>query len=336
MKGKMIADWSKVDLSTPEGQKQFLEAVQYFIDRPRLATEEIRARIAEFTTPGDFPADAVEAIARFHQVDDPDTGWMEVFDVIDFTGTRKNSFDLIDVSSGLTFRGVKPGEKAEVYKVSGEKVTVDFDLYGGALGWSRLWFDDEEHWKIEDVAKEFRARWYANKAQAHYDLISASRPDSDVSWQGDVDDDKAVRDAETVNYACADILSEMQGLGFDVNANSTFVVVSPVQLLARLRNALRITLLGSASSGVTGEQSEVNFNVRLVVTTRLKNQALDQAETGQYFVGLPGRKIKSGNRMDLTILSEQDILAYAETVAGWGRYGAVVGESKQLRRCATS
>jgi hypothetical protein len=336
MKGKMIADWSKVDLNTPEGQKQFLEAVQYFIDRPLLATEEIRARIAEFTTPGDFPTDAVEAIARFHQVDDPDTGWMEVFDVIDFTGTRKNSFDLIDVSSGLTFRAVKPGEKAEVYKVSGEKVTVDFDLYGGALGWSRLWFDDEEHWKIEDVAKEFRARWYANKAQAHYDLISASRPDSDVSWQGGVDDDKAVRDAETVNYACASILSEMQGLGFDVNANSTFVVVSPVQLLARLRNALRITLLGSASSGVTGEQSEVNFNVRLVVTTRLKDQALEQAETSQYFVGLPGRKIKSGNRMDLTILSEQDILAYAETVAGWGRYGAVVGESNQLRRCATS
>ena len=336
MKGKMIADWSKVDLNTPEGQKQFLEAVQYFIDRPRSATEEIRARIAEFTTPGDFPTDAVEAIARFHQVDDPDTGWMEVFDVIDFTGTRKNSFDLIDVSSGLTFRAVKPGEKAEVYKVSGEKVTVDFDLFGGALGWSRLWFDDEEYWKIEDVAKEFRARWYANKAQAHYDLISAARADSDVSWQGGVDDDKAVRDAETVNYACASILSEMQGLGFDVNANSTFVVVSPVQLLARLRNALRITLLGSVSSGVTGEQSEVNFNVRLVVTTRLKNQALEQAEISQYFVGLPGRKIKSGNRMDLTILSEQDILAYAETVAGWGRYGAVVGESNQLRRCATS
>ena len=73
------------------------------------------------------------------------------------SSTRKNSFDLLDVSSGLSFRAIKPREKAEVYKVSGEKVAVDFDLYGGALGWSKLWFDDEEYWKIEDVAKEFRA-----------------------------------------------------------------------------------------------------------------------------------------------------------------------------------
>jgi len=74
----------------------------------------------------------------------------------------------------------------------------------------------------------------------------------------------------------------------------------------------------------------------LAVTTRLKNQALSAAETAQYFVVLPGRKLKSGNRMELTVLSETDILAYAETVAGWGRYGAVVGEDEQLRRCATS
>lgn len=335
MKGKMIADWKKAELTSPEGQRQFLEAVQYFMDRPRVAGQEIRARVQEFTTPGDFPTDAVEAIARYHQVDDPDTGWQEVFDVIDFTGTRKNSFDLLDVASGLSFRAVKPGEKAEVYKVAGEKVTVDFDLFGGALGWSKLWFDDEEYWKIEDVAREFRAKWFANQAQAHYDLLSAARPDSDLAWQGETEDLKETRDAETINAACAAILADMQGKGFDVNANSTFVIVTPVQLLARLRNALRLTLLGNVSGGI-GEGSSVNFNVRLVVTTRLKNQDLTVAETSQYLVALPGRKIKSGNRMDLTVLSETDVLAYAETTAGWGRYGAIVGEDDQLRRCATS
>jgi len=332
MKGKMISDWRKVNFGDPEGAAQFIDAVQHFMSRPDLAAGEIRARIAEFTAPGDFPQNAVEAISRYHQVDDPDVGWMDIYDVIDFTDTKKNGFDVVDVSSGLSFRAVKPGEKAHVYKVSGEKVTVDFDLFGGALGWSKLWFDDEEYWKIEDVAKEFRARWYANKAQAHYDLISAARADSDVSWQGDSGDEKAVRDAATINYACAAILADMEGLGFDVSANSTFVVVCPVQLMARVRNALRVTMAG----GVGGEGSEINFNVKLAVTTRLKDKALALAETSQYFVALPGRKIKSGNRMELTILSDQDVLAYAETVAGWGRYGAIVGEDKQLRRCATS
>jgi len=329
MRGKMIADWNRVDLKSPEGARQFLEAVQFYMDCPRRAASALRAKVQEFTTGADFPATAVEAIARFHQVDEPDLGWEQVFDVVDFTGTAKNGFDLVDVSSGLSFRAIAPGEKAEVYKVSGDKVTVNFDLYGGALGWSKLWFDDQEYWKIEDAAKEFRAKWYADKAQAHYDLISRSRADSDVSWQGESSDPKAVRDAETINYACAAILDELQGKGFDVNANSRFVVVAPVQLMARVRNALNTTLITSGSA-------ELNFNVGLAVTTRLKDQALSAAETAQYFVVLPGRKIKSGNRMDLTVLSETDILAYAEVVAGWGRYGAVAGETGQLRRCATS
>jgi len=333
MNPKMIADWKKADLDSPEGRRQFIEAVQYFMDRPARAAEDIRARVSEFTAPGDFPADAVEAIARFHQVDDPDVGWTEVFDVIDFTGTKKNGFDIMSVGTGLTFRPIKPGKKAQVYKVSGDKVSVDFDLYGGALGWSRLWFDDEEHWKIEDTAREFRARWYAGKAQSHYDLISASRADSDVAWQGDTSDTKAVRDAETINYACASILDDMEKKGMDISPNSGFVLVAPMQMMARMKNALRVSLLDGVS---TGDGSEVNFNVKLVITNRLKNQALSQPETGQYFIALPGRKIKSGNRMDLTVLSEEDILAYAETAAGWGRYGAILGDAKQLRRCAAS
>jgi len=325
---KMISEWGKVDLKSGSGQRQFLEAVEHFLRKPEKIARRLRARAQEFTVPNDFPQSAIDAIAKFHQIDEPDLGWEQVFEVIDFTQTSKNGFEILDVGSGLAFRAIKPGEKAEVYKVSGEVVQVSFDLYGGALGWSKLWFDDQEYWKIEDTAREFRAKWFANKAQAHYDLISASRPDSDVSWQGGANDSKAIRDAETINYACAEILSDLSGLGYEVSPSAGFVIVAPVQLWARLRNALNITTSDNASS-------QINFNVSLAVTTRLKDQALTQPDTTHYLVCLPGRKLKSGLRMDLTILSEPDILAYAETVAGWGRYGAAVGESKQLRRCAT-
>jgi len=326
---KMISDWGKADIANPEGQRQFLEAVEHFLRKPERLARKLHARALEFTTGGDFPSSAVDAIAKFHQVDEPDLGWEQVFEVIDFTNTSKNGFEILDVASGLSFKAIKPGEKAEVYKVSGEAVTVNFDLFGGALGWSKLWFDDQEYWKIEDAAKEFRAKWYGNKAQAHYELLSGSRPDSDAAWQGSASDSKAVRDAETINYACADIIEKLSGLGFEVNPGSRFMVLAPVQLWARLRNALNITLNG-------GNASQLNFNVSLIATTHLKNQALTLPDTSHYFVCLPGRKLKSGLRMDLTILSEPDILAYAETVAGWGRYGAAVGETEQLRRCATS
>ncbi len=325
MRDKMISEWKKVNLYSPSGQKQFLEAVEHFLRKP---ARRLRGRTQEFTVPSDFPASAVDAIAKFHQVDEADLAWQQVFEVIDFTQTSKNGFEILDVGSGLSFRAVKPGEKAEVYKVSGEVVPVSFDLYGGALGWSKLWFDDQEYWKLEDTAAEFRAKWFAQQAQAHYDLISAARPDSDVAWQGASGDSRALRDAETINYACAAIIEDLIGKGYEVSPGANFVVLAPVQLWARLRNALNITADGSAG--------QINFNVSLAVTTKLKNQALAQADTSHYFACLPGRKLKSGLRMDLTILSEPDLLAYAETVAGWGRYGAAVGESKQLRRCATA
>lgn len=326
---KMISDWRKVEFASGESQRQFLEAVEHFLRKPEMLARRLRAGTQEFTTPSDFPQNAVDAIARFHQIDEPDLGWEQVFEVIDFTQTSKNGFEILDVGSGLAFRAIKPGEKAEVYKVSGDVISVGFDLFGGALGWSKLWFDDQEYWKIEDAAKEFRAKWYSNKAQAHYNLISSSRPDSDVSWQGGSSDTKAVRDAETINQACADIIDELSGLGYEVNPGSQFVVLAPVQLWARLRNALSITARD-------GFESQLNFNISLATTIHLKNQGLAQPDTSHYFVCLPGRKLKSGLRMDLTILSEPDILAYAETVAGWGRYGATVGETAQLRRCATS
>jgi len=326
---KMISDWSKANFKTPEGQHQFLEAVEYFLRKPEKMARRMRAKAHEFTAPSDFPQNAIEAIARFHQIDQADLGWEQIFEVIDFSQTSKNGFEILDVGSGLSFRAIKPGEKAQVYKVSGDVISVNFDLYGGALGWSKLWFDDQEYWKIEDAAKEFRAKWYANKAQAHYDLVSASRPDSDVDWKGSVSDTKAVRDAETINFACADIIEALAGLGYEVSPSSSFVVATPVQLWARLKNALAI-------NATDGESGQLNFNVSLVATTHLKSQDLSQPDTSRYFVCLPGRKLKSGLRMDLTILSEPDILAYAETVAGWGRYGAAVGEPAQLRRCATS
>jgi len=329
LRDKMISDWSKVNLRSSEGQRQFLEAVEHFLRKPEEVARRIRSRSQEFTTGSDFPKSPVEAIARFHEIDEPDLGWEQVFEAIDFTQSNKNGFEILNVSSGLSFRSIKPGEKAEVYKISGDVIPVNFELYGSALGWSKLWFDDQEFWKIEETAREFRAKWYSNKAQAHYDLISASRPDNDVSWQGESGDPKAVRDAETINYSCSSIIEDLAKLGYELSPSSKFVVVAPVQLWARLRNALNLTGNDSVSN-------QINFNVSLVVTSYLKNQALTQPDTSHYFVGLPARKLKSGLRMDLTILSEPDILAYAETVAGWGRYGAIVGEPKQIRRCAVS
>jgi len=326
MKDPLIADWEKVDLADPEGHRKFTGAVQHYLVGPELK----RAKVTEYTTRGDVPESASDAVAAFYEAPEADFGYERVFDIIDFTSTRKNGFDIVTVGAGLTFAPVKPGEKARVYKLTGDKITVDFHRYGGALQWDKTWFDDAEFWNIEEATRQFRNRWYSDRAQVFYDLVSASRPDSDVAWQGDAGDPKAVRDAETINRACSEIISALADNGYDVTPQSRFVVVAPVQLMARMQNALRVSMLDS------GAESQLNFNVELVVTNKLRNQALDSTETSRYFVCLPGRKAKGGYRQELTLLAETDILAYAETVAAWGRYGGAVGDSEQFRRCATS
>ena len=130
---KMISDWNKVNLKSPEGQRLFLEAAEHFLRKPAMKTTRLRGKSQEFTTPSDFPQSAVDAIAKFSQVDAPDTGWERIFEVVDFTSTSKNGFEILDVGTGLSFRAIKPGEKAEVFKVSGDVIPVNFDLFGGAL-----------------------------------------------------------------------------------------------------------------------------------------------------------------------------------------------------------
>lgn len=326
MRSPIIRDWRSVNFHDREDQRKFNGAVQHYLTKP----EKMRARIQEYTTRYDAPLSAHDALATFNESPEADFGYERVFDIIDFTNTQKNGFEIVTVGSGLTFKPIKPGQKAKVHKFTGERTTVNFERYGGALQWDKTWFDDAEFWNIEETTKFFRNQWYNNRAQVFYDLISASRADSDVSWQGVAADTKAVRDAETINYACADIVSSLSSSGYDVNPQTRFVVVAPIQLVARMKNAINITLLETDSAGA------LNFNVELVISTYLQNQALTSAETSQYFLCLPGRKAKGGYRQELTLLAETDILAYAETVAAWGRYGGVAGDTEQFRRCATS
>lgn len=343
----IIKDYSKVDISTRAGRAKLAGAVQYYLDKGSIISrspsrellakpylyDKMQTAIQEFTLPSDMPRpvtgiDLAGVTAKFHQVDDLDMGWEKVFRLLDFTNTKRKFFEIVDISSGLAFEQVLPGEKAKLYKFAGAIATVQILRFGGGLCWDRDWFDDDEFWNIEDATKEFRNTWFGDKAQFHYDLISASRDDSDVAFQGG--DNNADKDADTINVAIQEIIASAADLGYDLSPNERFVVVAPTQLKSRITNAMRITLaMGTA-------QNQINFNVEAVFTNRLKNKALTSAETAKYFVALPERKIQSATRKNLDVLSDIDALINGEIGVGWGRHGAAVGDVNQLRRCATA
>ena len=331
MKGHIVGDWSKVDLSNPEHTRKVLGAFQHFLALPD-KDKKLKAAMRHFTTKGDFPPEILQVLEKYHELPNYDLGYEEVFDIRDFTGTSASGFDILDVASGLTFEEVPIGGKAKVHKMSGAKARVEFIRVGAALGWDRTWLEDGQYWNLEDNAMQFRNKFFQARAKSFYSLIDAVGSGQNTAWQAALNSNLAntdatylpERDTATMNKAAEQILLDLKDSGLNVTANSNFIVLAPIQLRARITRALNWL-----SQSFAGAQGGLVYNF-----TPIWSMMLDSSSS--YYVILPKGKLKGGYRQDLTLLAAEDILAYADTTAGWGRFGGAIGEVKQIRRCATA
>lgn len=353
---KIFKNLENFDLDDPKKRKQLTQALQFFLALPnrdipdiyqgdnpvslefrkqhsemqKAYAQKANVRLQEFSTTGDFPASILPVIEKFHAVPDYDNGFEQIFDIRDYTGSKRNGFDILDVESGLTFEQIIPGQKLLVYQMSGTKTRCYFSFYGGALGWHRQLFDDEEYWTIEDNAIEFRNVAYQYRASVFYALIEALRASKGCcSWMpyGSVPTTNplytALGDAQTINYMAQTIMLAVRNKGYGINPATTgFIVLTPLQLRGRIRRALSVML-----QAVQGSARFIDFNFTQITTMMLTN-------SDTFYVILPKKKLKGGYRMDLTLFSDFDILSYTDTQAGWMRYGGCIADTDQIQ-CAT-
>lgn len=348
--GQIYNKWKEYDHSNPKHRQKLAEALQFFISTPDLFIPEkfsgtdalskkfrekkkgMRASMQAFTTLGDFPATPKDVIDKFHEIPLYDNGFEQIFDVKDFSGSRRDGFSILTVQSGLTFRKILTGEKLKVYQMSGDKDYVYFDTYGGALNWHRTLFDDQDYWTIEDNAIEFRNEAYRIRAATFYALLeTAANAKAIIAWQPPTPATLAVgdpnyqmnRDMNTMNFAAQTILLACQAKGYGISPNlATFIVLIPLQLRGRIRMALKYQM-----GQYVGADKVSDYNFQQITTTML-------ASAVQYEVILPKKKFKAGYRMDLKTYTDFDILSFVDTVAGWMRYGGAVGDTDQIERCA--
>ena len=329
---KIFADLSKLDFSTPEGRGKIFAAVQYFAsgERQKAEAKRYQAALQAFGGPGDFPAAAHQILEKFHATPAYDMGFEQIFDIRDFTQTNESGFDILDVEDGLTFAKVALGDKALIFKMAGSKVSVDFDLYGGGLGWSRLLIDDKKYWTLEDNAVAFVNKSAQFKAACYYALIDAVAAAQNILWQAPVpaalantaETYTANRDAQTLNLAAQTIFTAVKDKGYGVTpSNTTLLILTPLQLIGRLNRALGLLLQGYNGPAM------IDYKFNMVPTTMLT--AVDK-----YYVCLPKIKAKGGNRMNLTIFNKFDEEAYADVAIGWMRFGGAIGDQEQFKRCA--
>ena len=289
------------------------------------AREERQLKVEGFGKPGDFPASVLPVIEKFHAVPDYDMGYEQIFDIRDYSGSKRNGFEVGVVQSGFGFELAAMNVPVQVYQMSGTKATCYFDLYGGALSWSKLLFDDEDWWTIEDNAKEFVSNAYFTRGNAFYALIEAvSDAKGCCDWvaapSGCSDCDvNAIRDALSMNLAAQTILLAVRNKGYGVNAqNSRFIVLNPIELRGRIRMALNVNLQRFA-----GSEKIVDWGFTQITSMMLTNR-------NRFYVILPKIRLKGGYRMDLTMFDDFDVLTYAHVQAGWFRFGGCVGDTDQI------
>ncbi len=355
MRGQIIKDWTKIDpkkLFDPEEkdlqhQRAVLKALQFFFALPnqfvpdKFATDEKflekrkefdKTRMQYFATLNDFPATAKEVVDKYHELAVYDNGYEQIFNIRDYTGSRRDGFAIDTVRAGLTFRKMLTGEKLHVYQMEGEREYVFFDYYGGALGWHRKLFENQEWWTLEENAIEFRNEAYRIKAATYYALIEAVAGlpgHADIAFQpapdgivGAVRGRQAQQDAATMNLAAQTILLACQASGYGISAeNASFIILAPIQLRGRIKRAL-----GSNYDVMAGSTPVIDYNFSTVITTMLANLT-------HYWVILPKRKIVGGNRMELETYANFDMLSRTDSAAGWMAFAGAIADTDQLERC---
>jgi hypothetical protein len=307
-------DWRGIDPSNPIHQRVIIGKLNEYMLEPVTVAKKIRARLQELTTK-DATSDMFDATNVLSVIQSDagpafDMGWQDAFKMQDLRGSSKGSFDIMDVSSGLTFAKVKEGAAALIYQISGAKTTVSMDLYGGGLSFSKIWWDDQDYYKVEEAASDFRWKYFKQQAVLFYGLITAVT--DDVAFD--------TNDQTTINNAVAEIIRQnLDSLPIDEGAE--FLIYCAPELKQRMAAALAAVVAYTADR-------QIQFRARIVTSARITS-------TTNYWVVYPGVKSQWGNRMDLSVLGETDIYRYAENAVGWGRYGGSLNAA-QVRRLALS
>ena len=333
-------NWQDFDYKNPEDRKQLAGALQFYMATPDTFIPNRLSKVQEFVKnhksfqdqkiqafgiPSNFPTyeKAIDVVKKFQLMPEYDNGYEQIFDVLNFEGTKASGFDVMDMASGLTFNEVKIGEKLKVYQMAGAKERCYFSFYGGALGWHRSLFDDQQYWLAENNAIEFRGKAYGTRASVFYGLLEAA---ADLKGccsavPADCTDchEDALSIARSINFAAVNILRNVAGKGYGLNpTTASLVVLVPLELLGRVRQALGVRIQAFGDSPLVN-----SFNFVVIPSMMLTNH-------NRIMVILPKQKIIAGYRMDLTMFDDFDILSYTDTIAGWMRYGGCMGDLDQI------
>jgi hypothetical protein len=317
--GLKVFDWSKIqDIKVSERIDHIIDAAQKFLKKMQ-TTPVTAAQIegSKFVGPdSNLMGPVPVALVMSDTIKSPDRGYEVLYDEVDMRASNNDTFDVIDVSGGVTFFQAVPGEEAKLSSIpSSAKTAVSFLRFIGGFNLLDDWLRFNKYYLIDALFADTVRRWFDKKATIFYGLL--------VALGGGINQAFATDDVGTINAACSGILTDLSAAGYAVDENSQFVITCAPALRARIFKALAATFLIPNSNN-----SKIVYNISTVISTT-------KIAATSYYVSLPGGKSQRGEWEDLNLrLPQRNELALGAAHVWTGAYNGVIGESKQHKRCA--
>ncbi|MCD7096941.1 hypothetical protein [Stenotrophomonas sp. MMGLT7] len=295
-------------------------------ERPLWSQDSIKAALrAKYATPADTPISS-DVAARIDQwfhtgMQDLDTGWTNLYRLVDMRGGNQDTFEIVSGSFGITFKQRAPGEKTEIWRLPQEtEVPVKFVTYSAGAGVLDDWLRYNKWWKVEEIITEFRAKSWMHQAEQHYGLITSLG--TGINFPHIAGDDLGT---ETLNAAAAYIYRSQLTSGTGVSASTPlWIITSPEK-----RGYILRMLEATQGSLIIGYQNGIPLAVTVAGVIATTYVAADDAG---YYLVLPQRKVARGVWLDLQIEKERDIYKRAQDWVGTMQYNAAVADATQVRR----
>lgn len=325
--GTKIIDWQKKtkdgksirDFPYDVQKRMIIKAVMHFVKTIQSVPVEkkiVGAKLAGVDANLVGVAPVVQVMSD--TVKSPDRGYELIFKEVDMRASTSKSFDMLDVSGGVTFYQHDEGKEAKLSSIpSSTKTPVSMVRYTGGFNILDDWLRFNEYYKIDELTEDTTRRWFDKRATIFYGLMEA--------LSSAINEAFATDDVKTINNACANILINLTAAGYAVDENSQFVITCNPILRERIYKALAASFTNANTNN-----SKILYNIEAVVsTTKVANTS--------YYVSLPGGKNKRGEWEDLNLRPPQrNELVLGASHVWTGAYNGIIGEAKQHRRLALS
>lgn len=312
--GEKIFDWAKIqDIPAADRKDAIVDAAVQFMKK--VQSKPVGQKFVG-ADPNLTSANPI-VLVMSDTIKSPDRGYEMLFDEVDMRQSSNDTFELLDVSGGVTFYQQIAGEEAKLSKLpSSAKAPVGYLRFTGGYNILDDWLRFNKFYLIDDLTSDTIRRWYDKKATLFYGLLAALTAGINETFDTD--------DITTINNACANILVNMSAAGYAVDENSEFVISCNPKLRGRIFKAIASTFQ------TQGVNKQIVYNISTIIsTTKLANTT--------YYVSLSGGKNKRGEWDDLNLRPPQRNEMVLGAAHVWtGAYNGIIGESKQHRRCALS